>query len=272
MGSKFRWILIVSVILVLTAAGVLAAELGGASRTAIGSAEAGQRVLLQYPGTLLEVVRQGERYAVQVKLEHGVYETMVDAYSGDIVALQRLSMLTASNAEDAQLESPSGQSAVAAPDSGLSNLGAGERPTEEGRGTSGAFTEAEGAHAAADVTGQEAAAVPNGAAGRGGGESAAASAAPDGSPAGESRPFIGSTAAGKIALAHIAVDIPEAELEEVKLYEKGKQFPYYLAEIDGEDGPDAVVQVHAISGAVLSVTWEDDDDNDDDNDDDDDDE
>ncbi|AJS59360.1 PepSY domain-containing protein [Paenibacillus sp. IHBB 10380] len=34
---------------------------------------------------------------------------------------------------------------------------------------------------------------------------------------------------------------------------------YYLVEIDTEDGREAVVQVNGISGAIMSVTWDDDD-------------
>lgn len=47
-------------------------------------------------------------------------------------------------------------------------------------------------------------------------------------------------------------------------YENTSDGGYYLIEIESEDDREAVIQVHGVSGEVLSVTWDDQDDDDDD--------
>ena len=47
-------------------------------------------------------------------------------------------------------------------------------------------------------------------------------------------------------------------------YENASDGGYYLIEIESEDDREAVIQVHGVSGEVLSVTWDDQDDDDDD--------
>ncbi|QBP41648.1 PepSY domain-containing protein [Paenisporosarcina antarctica] len=51
-------------------------------------------------------------------------------------------------------------------------------------------------------------------------------------------------------------------------YEETSDGGYYLIEIESEDDREAVIQVHGVSGEILSVTWDDQDDDDDDSDDD----
>lgn len=47
-------------------------------------------------------------------------------------------------------------------------------------------------------------------------------------------------------------------------YEETSDGGYYLIEIESEDDREAVIQVHGVSGEILSVTWDDQDDEDDD--------
>jgi uncharacterized membrane protein YkoI len=49
-------------------------------------------------------------------------------------------------------------------------------------------------------------------------------------------------------------------------YEETSDGGYYLIEIESEDDREAVIQVHGVSGEILSVTWDDQDDDDDDDD------
>lgn len=51
-------------------------------------------------------------------------------------------------------------------------------------------------------------------------------------------------------------------------YEETSDGGYYLIEIESEDDREAVIQVHGVSGEILSVTWDDQDDDEDDSDDD----
>lgn len=61
-----------------------------------------------------------------------------------------------------------------------------------------------------------------------------------------------------IALAKVSGTLKEVELEQ----EGGKW--YYFVELETKDGREATVQLHAGTGKVQSVTWDDDDDEDDD--------
>lgn len=47
-------------------------------------------------------------------------------------------------------------------------------------------------------------------------------------------------------------------------YEETSDGGYYLIEIESEDDREAVIQIHGVSGEILSVTWDDQDDEDDD--------
>jgi uncharacterized membrane protein YkoI len=48
------------------------------------------------------------------------------------------------------------------------------------------------------------------------------------------------------------------------VYEETPDGGYYLIEIESEDDQEAVIQVHGVSGKILSITWDDQDDSDDD--------
>ncbi|PRX68865.1 peptidase YpeB-like protein [Cohnella sp. SGD-V74] len=79
-------------------------------------------------------------------------------------------------------------------------------------------------------------------------------ASPDG---GDSKTpvFIGAERARKIAAAHV-----RGTAEDVELKGAAAGNAYYLVEVDVEGGRDADVQVNAVSGAIMSVIWDDEDD------------
>jgi len=79
-------------------------------------------------------------------------------------------------------------------------------------------------------------------------------ASPDG---GDSKPpvFIGAERARKIAASHV-----KGTAEDVELKGADAGNAYYLVEVDVESGRDADVQVNAVSGAIMSVIWDDEDD------------
>lgn len=49
------------------------------------------------------------------------------------------------------------------------------------------------------------------------------------------------------------------KVEDVE-YRENKSSRYYLVEIEREDGREATIQVHAITGKIMTVTWDDEDD------------
>ena len=65
--------------------------------------------------------------------------------------------------------------------------------------------------------------------------------------------------AARVALRHVAGTVKDVE-------EGGNRD--FLVEIETDDGQEAVVQINRVSGALMSVTWDDDDDDQDDRDDD----
>ncbi|MBD2847728.1 PepSY domain-containing protein [Paenibacillus sp. IB182496] len=64
--------------------------------------------------------------------------------------------------------------------------------------------------------------------------------------------------AAALALAAVPGEVQDIDEEE------GEGGRYFLVEIDAADGREAIVQVHAISGEVRSIAWDDDDDEDED--------
>lgn len=56
----------------------------------------------------------------------------------------------------------------------------------------------------------------------------------------------------KIALAEVPGEVDDTELRG-----EDTSYPYYLVEIDTEDDKEAVIQIHAITGKIQSVTWDD---------------
>jgi uncharacterized membrane protein YkoI len=67
--------------------------------------------------------------------------------------------------------------------------------------------------------------------------------------------FLSEKEAEQKALARI-----HGEVDDIELRGTNSGNPYYLVEIDLEDGREAIVQVNAISGAIRSVTWDEDED------------
>ncbi|MBT2287799.1 PepSY domain-containing protein [Paenibacillus albidus] len=94
------------------------------------------------------------------------------------------------------------------------------------------------------------------------------SASPATPPAASARPPAASTAPTakqwitEKQAVYIALQEVPGELDDVD-FENGPAGSYYLIEVNHSDGREAVVQVNAVSGAVMSIAWEkkDDDDN-----------
>ena len=76
----------------------------------------------------------------------------------------------------------------------------------------------------------------------------------------EEEPLTGKQITPTLISESKAIEIAQSrlsgELEDVS-FEKTNEGGYFLVEIDGDDDQDAVIQVHAISGKILSVTLDD---------------
>lgn len=74
--------------------------------------------------------------------------------------------------------------------------------------------------------------------------------APEQPPVSEEQPGLSGSEAAKLALQQVQGTVDEVE------YKQQGSTRYYLVEIDTDAG-EAVVQVHAITGAIMSITWDD---------------
>ena len=232
MNQRWRWILGSSVLVVAVIVTTLTWKpwVGKAELLTREAAEVA--LLAKYSGVINSNVKLGDVYLMELQTNQGLYEVEVGAYSGEVVTLQRLQGLTEDD------------------DSSLDQDGTGESttvPTASVRPTTpaGASTTIPSPSPTPVATTKPfPSSVPS-------------------SSTGTSREQLTSDKAGKLAAAHIKGEVEDISLKTAK---DGKKF--YLVEIDVDDDREAVVQVNAISGAIMSVVWEkDDDDNDnDDND------
>ncbi|MFD1888059.1 PepSY domain-containing protein [Paenibacillus wenxiniae] len=77
------------------------------------------------------------------------------------------------------------------------------------------------------------------------------------------RPSSSATSITEKQAEQIAIGQVKGEVDDVKFKHSGKTGQqYYLVEMDTPDDREAVVQINAISGAVMSVTWDDEEDSD----------
>lgn len=87
------------------------------------------------------------------------------------------------------------------------------------------------------------------------------SAVPDKDPADNPAVLLTEVEAAKLASDKVDGTVTEIDIKKIQ------ESWYYFVELDTQDGREADIQIHAASGAIASVTWDDDDDNADDDDD-----
>ncbi|WP_018749772.1 PepSY domain-containing protein [Paenibacillus sanguinis] len=209
-------------------------------------AEAEQRVLNSYRGSIVDSRSQGDHFVVFLKTERGLYELMVRRASGDIAEIRRLeeyAQQPPTGGNDLEGNVP-GKDDLSGPPSVPSDPSApGGQPGKEPPGTA--------------LPTQPNPKPPGG---KGGGEGSGG----EGTPALDQNGVISEKEAAGLALKSVPGRVKDIDREE----DEGLR--YYLIEIETADGREAEVQLNAASGKVISVTWDDDhdEDNDDDHDDD----
>ncbi len=185
-----------------------------------------EAILAQYSGKVNESIKKGNRYRLELETEQGVYEVEVSAYSGEILALHRLkSWVTTKPASPSPTGNP--LSPTLTPNPANTNGGS--------LSPSATPKPSQKPEATSPVS----------------------TAKPSSKPT-DNVKLIGEEQAGKLAAGHVKGKVEEIDLKTAK---DGKA--YYLVEVDVKNRGDAIVQVNAISGAIMSVVWEDDDDNED---------
>lgn len=189
-------------------------------------------VLRLYPGEVTKAELAGRVYRIGLTMETGDYLLEVDATDSSVLSIARNGKAAVSPAPNAGRDP--GTSAMPS-----SSLQPGPTPTPVASDPSPGET-----------------------------DKPTVTDPPDAHPTGTTKPTTkppalpGPEEAAGIALRHVAGTVEEVNLD-------GNH--NYLVEIETGDGKEAVVQINRISGALMSVTWDDDDQEDDDRDDQDDD-
>lgn len=280
MALKWRWTIAAGTAVLALLVWLLLGKPGMYAAQPITPETAAMQLLKQYPGEIIANAYSDGVYTLQLQTSMGIYDARIDGNNGAIIGLKLVRELAASDqaADDEAGVGPAdgSQGSENTPGSedaqGSEDIpdNAGTTNTEGSQGDTGTGSGVSNGNDGGQATGG----TPSNNGNSGG------SAKPPEQPSREEQVGSGNGSGAKpprilsereaseLALAHVY-----GEVEEVDLRGSDTGVAYYLVEIDIEDGRDAVVQVNAITGAIMSVAWEqEDDDNQDDNDDDDDDE
>lgn len=228
MIRRWRWISIAGILTAALFIMLLAFKpWEGQARTL--TEDAIKRTLLaQYPGKVNESIKKGNRYRLELETEQGIYEIEVSANDGEVLALHQLKSL--GNNNEVSQPSPTAVTPTATP-----------KPTEP----------------AATNNPEEASPSPTPKPTHKPTASPVATAKPSSKPSNQTK-LLDEKKAGKLAAAHVKGKVKDIDFKKSK-----NGTSYYLVEVDVKKRGDAIVQVNAISGAIMSVVWEDEDDDDD---------
>jgi len=191
-----------------------------------------RNLLEQYPGKINESLKKGGLYRMELETQHGIYEVELSAYDGEIVAMHQLKAYTPGPESLPPTQTTPEPTATPKP----------TEPVAPSQTTNGA-TATPSPTVKPTHTPDKATPSP--------------SAKPGGKPSNNGK-LLGEKKAGKLAAAHVKGKVKDVDFKRSK---DGNS--YYLVEVDVKKRGDAVVQVNAISGAIMSVVWEDEDDDDD---------
>lgn len=186
--------------------------------------EAATNVLLtQYDGEVSDVWKQGDVYTMKLGTKQGVYQVEVDAFNGEVVALQLLERIVGETIDE--------ETAIQIAQKEV------EKEVEK-RQTDTNIVTTEPSNKANQVIKPE----------------------PTRQPKKQKQPekttsWLSEEKVGKLAQAHIA-----GEIDDIDFYKPKTGPAYYLVEIETLKDRDAIVQVNALSGVIMSVVWDDDDD------------
>ncbi|WP_434748900.1 PepSY domain-containing protein [Paenibacillus amylolyticus] len=216
------------------------------ARQQLSADAAAQSVLEQYPGEIIHSTLKDGTYLMQLRSETGLYDVQVDAFTAAVQSIKRLE--ASPQAEEKTLWSREQMKSELLKQRAGEQLVSLELVEQQGSPVYTAVVKAR------DNSRQELTIDPY----TGDILSSKAIKAPPVSGDGgtEKAPqFLSEKQAKQKALARVP-----GEVDDVELRGTNSGNPYYLVEIDLEDGREATVQVNAISGAIRSVTWDKDDD------------
>ncbi|MHA7965292.1 PepSY domain-containing protein [Paenibacillus sp. CAU 1782] len=225
----------------LIAAGALAVwaaiamwQPGAGSKLTLHDAE--RKVLSQYSGTITEIIPQGPAYIIRLKSEQGLYELTVEGEPAEIIGIRSLETYPSEGPAATNTPLPTGE------DPGTAS------PSPTPSPSSGTGTEAPASNPSPSTAPTKA---PTGKP-----SSTPGPSSPSAKPTSNPAILISEEEAIALALKKVPGTVKDVDREN----EGGRW--YYFVEIETKDGREADVQLNAASGAIVSVTWDDDDDDD----------
>ncbi|ANY68026.1 hypothetical protein BBD42_17245 [Paenibacillus sp. BIHB 4019] len=229
------------------------------ARPSITEEQASEQVLQQYVGKIVSAKLGDNVYEVKLQADKGIYDVAVDAKGGGIVSIKLIdgglpaagetppvsssNQPTDPSASEQAAEPTPGQSPVATPSQEPSTSPA-PNPSPEPSLSPGPNPSPGQSSSPATNSSPKPSLKPSDGNGNGG-KTPAASPAKQG---------ISPDEAEAIALKQIKGKVEDIELK------SSDRSRYYLVEIDTPDDREATVQVHAVTGAIMSITWDEDDD------------
>lgn len=206
--------------------------------------EAAEEAVLQlYPGQVTGTKLSKGQYSMQLKTDKGLYEMKVDALSGEIVSLMRIE--APASQDDAAPATPNPTSPVKASPTTEPSKDTTRKPDKPNKDLPKDQTPKQQTPKEPSPTQTPKDDFPE--------QPSKKDETPKatGSPKEQAPTLLTSADASLLAAKHVKGQVKDTDLRETAAGS------YYLVEIRGGKEKKAVVQVNAITGAIMSVTWDD---------------
>ncbi|MFC9710814.1 PepSY domain-containing protein [Paenibacillus sp. NPDC056933] len=200
-----------------------------------------QSVLDQYPGEIVNSTLKDGTYIMQLRSETGLYDVQVDAVTATVNSIKRLESNPQAEEKTLWSREQIKTELLKQTDAELVSL---ELVEQQGSPVYVAVLKMKG-------NGQEQWTIDPYNGEKLSSKTLEASSPDETTGEGTKTPFLSEKEAERKALAKVP-----GEVDDIELRGTNSGNPYYLVEIDLEDGREAIVQVNAISGAIRSVTWD----------------
>ncbi|ANF96810.1 PepSY domain-containing protein [Paenibacillus bovis] len=240
---KRRWWLTggVAASIIILCVGVLIWRTWLQTSPALTVEEVNQRVLAEYPGEITRLIQQGNTYSIRLQSEQGIYDMVLGAQNGDIQSIKRVDSASSANNTSTSQHS-TGTAATDKNNNNHNNPSSSSPNPEPSDQQQNPSTSSSAVSSDHHSSGNE----PNPADTS---QSNQSSQSGNVSPSG----VISAEKAEQIALRQVQGTVDDTDYEHGD--KQGQR--YYLVEIDTADDREATVQINAISGEVMSVTWDD---------------
>lgn len=265
MKRRAAWIL-APVLLAAAAAGLLVWSPWSASSPPLTLAEAENKLLKQYAGKIESSEQTGELYEMRLRTDTGLYAVRLSAEEGQVQSIERLEAVKVPPPEivsretiKSRLEANEGfrveRLELDTPGAGTTRLyvadvtnSSGERRSLEIDAYTGSIL--------ADHP-----AKPQGTGGEGPNGTPSGSGPdeiPNGPPAQPQARLLSEEEAKAAAAAALNVQASAVEDTDAELRRQEDGQAYYLVDVELKNGREAEVQINAVSGAMLTITWDED--------------